>query len=145
MQGSSGTTIGQQSQGFVDDGNIETHITVIAVINLIFSIPVAGVGLLLFFGSLVGAGFAEAFSDVPGLGALIVGAGAVIGLLFIAASLPGLLSGVGLLKRASWGKIWTIVAGALSLVNVPIGTLFGAYAIYVMTRPETDAALGSGR
>lgn len=142
MEGSSETAIGQQSSGFVNSGNIGTHFTVIAVINLIFSIPIAGIGLLLFFGSMVGAGFAETFSDVPGLGALIVGAGAVIGLLFIAAALPGLLSGVGLLKRASWAKIWTIVAGALSLVNIPIGTLFGAYAIYVMTRAETDAALG---
>lgn len=122
-------------------GNVETHFTVIAVINLIFSIPIALIGVLLLFGSMVGAGFAETFSDVPGLGALIVGAGAIIGLIFIALSLPGILSGVGLLKRVAWGRTWTIVAGALSLINVPIGTIFGIYAIYVMTQPETEAAL----
>jgi hypothetical protein len=125
----------------VDTSNIETHFTVIAVLELIVSIPIAILGAAVFFGVVVGAGFAESFGNAPGIGALIASAGLFVGLVFIAMAVPGIVSAIGLLQRQSWAKIWTIVAGALSLLNVPIGTLFGAYAIWAMTREETDAAL----
>lgn len=124
---------------------MDTHFTVIAILNLVFAVPVLGFGMVIFFGALVGAGFVGALGDVPGLGALIASAGLVVGLGFVLLALPGLVSAIGLLQRRSWAKIWTIVAGALSLVNFPIGTAFGVYAIWAMTRPETEARLGDAR
>lgn len=121
--------------------DIETHFTIVAVISLIFSIPVLLLGAFIFFGSIVGAGFADAFSNVPFLGALIAGAGFVIGLLIAALGIPGTIAGIGLLQRRAWAKIWTFIVAALNLVNFPIGTAFGVYAIWVMTRPEADRAL----
>lgn len=121
--------------------DIETHFTVIAVVNLILAVPLLLFGALLFFGGLVGAGFVQRVSEVPGLGALVIGAGLFLGLGIVILALPGIISAIGLLNRRSWAKVWTIVVGVVSLVNFPIGTLFGIYAIWVMTRPETDAAL----
>lgn len=139
--GASYADAGQQGAGRVDTGDIETHFTVIAVINLIISIPILLVGVVVFFGGLVGAGFAETFSGIPGIGALVASAGLVIGLFIAALGVPGLVSGIGLIQRRSWAKAWTIATGVISLLNFPIGTIFGIYAIWAMTRPETDAAL----
>lgn len=122
--------------------DIETHFTIIAIVELVLAVPAFLLGALILFGSLIGAGFVEAFGDVPGLGALIGGAGILIGLLILAMAVPSVISAVGLLKRESWAKVWTIVVAVLNLLNVPLGTVFGIYAIWVMTRPETDVALG---
>lgn len=122
--------------------DIETHFTVIAVVNLLVAVPGLLLGALFFFGGLVGAGFVQRASEIPGLGALVVGAGLFLGLLLVVLALPGIVSAIGLLQRRSWAKTWTIVVGVVSLVNFPLGTLFGIYAIWAMTRPETDRALG---
>lgn len=124
------------------DRDIETHFTVIAVLSLLFAVPALLFGAFIVFGGLVGAGVAQTFADVPGLGALIASAGFLVGLFIVLMSLPGIVAAVGLLQRESWAKISTIVFGALSLVNFPIGTAFGIYAIWVVTRPEAEAALG---
>lgn len=121
--------------------DIETHFTLIAVLNLLLALPALLFGSLVFFGSLVGAGFVEAFADVPGLGSLVAAAGLVVGLVIVLLAVPGIVSAIGLLKREPWAKVWTLVVAALSLLNVPVGTAFGIYALWVMTRPETDAAL----
>ncbi len=122
-------------------GSLETHVTVVAVISLVLAVPVILFGLVIFGGAVIGAGFAEAFSDVPGLGALITGAGLLVGSVIALLGVPGLIAGIGLLKRRAWAKVWTLVVAVLSLVNVPIGTVFGIYAIWVMTRPQIDTVL----
>lgn len=132
----------EDAAGGQTDRDIETHLTIVAVLALVFSLPLVALGLVVFLGSLVGAGVAEAFGDVPGIGALIGAAGLIVGALIAALGVPGTIAGIGLLKRRSWAKVWTIVVAALNLVNVPLGTAFGVYAIWVVTRPETEAALG---
>lgn len=138
-RGASGPGVRQSATA--DTGTIETHFLIVAAVELVLGLPALLLGLALVFGGFLGAGFAEAFSDVPGIGALIAGAGVLIGFLFAALAIPAVISAVGLVKRRSWAKPWTIVAAALNLLNVPIGTLFGIYAIWVMTRRETDVAL----
>lgn len=122
--------------------DIETHFTVVAVIEFALAGPLLLFGLFVAVGGLVGAGFAEAFSGVPALGSLIAGAGLLVGLLFVGLALPAIASAVGLLQRKSWAKVLTLVVAVLNLLNIPVGTIFGIYAIWVMTRPETDRALG---
>jgi hypothetical protein len=52
------------------------------------------------------------------------------------------IGGVGLLKRKSWS--WTLLwaLACLSLLSVPIGTVIGVYALWVLTRPEAQQILG---
>jgi formate/nitrite transporter FocA (FNT family) len=118
-----------------------THFTIVAVVNLVFAIPAILFGAFVFLAGLIGGGAVGAAGDVPGLGGLIASFGFVIGLVLILLAVPGLVSAIGLFKREPWARLWTIVAGALSLLNVPIGTLFGIYALWVVTRPEADAEL----
>jgi len=49
-----------------------------------------------------------------------------------------ILLGVSLYKFNSFGRIGTMINGALGIFNVPIGTLFGIASIYLLTRPEAD-------
>jgi hypothetical protein len=58
--------------------------------------------------------------------------GTLVGLFLAALSLPGILAGVGLLRRRAWGRYLALVVGILGLINFPIGTLVGAYAAWVL-------------
>ena len=43
----------------------------------------------------------------------------------------------GLLERASWARLFTIIIGAISLVEVPFGTALGVYSLWVLL-PESS-------
>jgi len=47
--------------------------------------------------------------------------------------------GALLLQYRSAGRVGTMIMGALSLINAPLGTIFGIGALYVLTRPEAEA------
>jgi len=50
--------------------------------------------------------------------------------------LPGLVAGFGLAKHCSWARWLSLVLAILDLVLVPLGTLFGAYAIWVLMQDD---------
>ena len=58
------------------------------------------------------------------------------------AGLLTLIGGLGLRKQKSWawGLVW--VLACMSLLSAPIGTILGAYALWVLTRSEVRQALG---
>lgn len=58
-------------------------------------------------------------------------------------ALPGMIAGVGLLRRRNWGRILAVVVGILGLSNVPIGTLMGIYALIMLTKPEATEYFAS--
>lgn len=63
--------------------------------------------------------------SMPGLILLIP---ALLGLI----ALLSLVVGYGLLTHRRWGRSTALVAGVLSLPNVPLGTLLGAYTLWVL-------------
>ena len=58
-------------------------------------------------------------------------------------SLPGIIGGVGLLKRHPWARILTIVLSVLHLINVPFGTLLSLYGLWVLMARDTEALFES--
>jgi hypothetical protein len=118
--------------------DLDTHRTIAGAASLVLSVPVLLLGLFVFLASLVGAGAAEAFGDVPGLGALIGTAGLLIGLVIAAFGVPGTVAGAGLLLPRPWAKPWTVAAAVLSLFNIPLGTAFAVYAFWLVSRPGFD-------
>jgi polyferredoxin len=46
-------------------------------------------------------------------------------------------AGVGLFMRKQWGRIVAIIQAALSLLNIPIGTVIGALILVYMLKPQT--------
>jgi len=71
-------------------------------------------------------------------------AGTALVVFLVAVSLPGLIAGIGLLKRRPWARILGIIVAVLSLVNIPIGTIVGIYGLWVLFSRETEQLLESG-
>jgi hypothetical protein len=113
------------------------HVTILGVIHLVGGALFAVIGIFVFL-LLTGIGAAVAVEDPVAPRVLFV-VGTAVGLLMALLSLPGIAAGFGLLKRRSWGRILALAVGILNLLNVPIGTIIGAYTLYVLLQPEATA------
>jgi hypothetical protein len=58
--------------------------------------------------------------------ALMLGAGACF------------VAGWGLLDRAPWARMYTIILGAVSLIEVPFGTALGIYSLWVLMPQSSE-------
>jgi hypothetical protein len=120
-----------------NEREMDQHVTVLGWLYVVTNAIFLLVGLcgLLFFVSI--GSLAAYEGDPTALGVLsIIG---VVALVFFAVlSLPGILAGYGLLKRHQWGRILALVMGILNLFNVPIGTLLGAYTLFVLLQNSAE-------
>lgn len=116
---------------------METHVKVLAVLYLALS----ALGTLAAF--VIAAAFGAAGVVAAAAGGRAVIALPIIGLtgtalsaFLLVVSLPGLAAGIGLLTYKPWARILTIVLSVLNILNFPIGTLIGAYGLYVLLSQE---------
>jgi hypothetical protein len=111
---------------------MEKHINVVAALQIGFSILgliIGGVLFTLFV--LLGN-----FIDEPDAQMVFGIIAQVVMVVLIILSIPGIIAGIGLLKRKEWARILTLILSVLSLINFPIGTAIGAYSIWAMVQPE---------
>ena len=113
----------------------QTHVTILAWINIGFSALIAFIGLfaVLF---LTGIGVAAEDPDAARILGFVGLAGAAF---LIILALPGLLAGYGLLKQRRWGRFLAIVVAVIDLFEIPIGTAIGVYGLWVLTAEEAGA------
>ena len=119
---------------------MKEHITVVGALRIGFSL----IGLLsaaVVFAAVVGGGLISGDADAIRITGVV---GTVIGGFVGILSVPGLLAGIGLLKRWSWARWLALVLGVLDLPVVPVGTLFGIYTIWVLVQDEAQQLLTSG-
>jgi tRNA A-37 threonylcarbamoyl transferase component Bud32 len=112
---------------------MEKHITIVAVLSLVFGTLGTLVGLFLFLVIVVGG----LISRDPTAEYVTAIVGIVIGGLFMLTSVPEIIAGIGLLKRRGWSRILALILAVLDLLNIPIGTAIGIYAIWVLLNDET--------
>jgi hypothetical protein len=107
---------------------LRQHVPIVAWLNIAGSIILLLVAaFLLILLPLIGV----ASGDRTAMGVLFaVGAG--VGIFLAVLGLPGLIAGIGLLRRKNWGRILGIVVSFLNLLNFPLGTLLGAYSLWVL-------------
>ena len=53
-------------------------------------------------------------------------------------AIPGIITGVGLLKYYNWARALGIILAVLNLFNFPLGTAVGLYALIVLLSDETS-------
>lgn len=118
-----------------------THIKVLGVLFIALSAlgVLAALFLILALGgtaSIVGtaADPADAAIALPVIG--ITGT-ALVGMLLIL-SLPGLITGFGLLSYKPWARILGIVLSILNLFNIPFGTVLGIYGLWVLLNKDAE-------
>jgi hypothetical protein len=115
------------------------HIKILGWLYVVSGALVLGVAVL--FGSVFGlAGFFTRGQDGAVLGVI----GAVVAGFILVMSLPAIILGWGLLTWKPWSRILGIVLSVLHLASFPIGTLIGAYGLWVLTNDETRRLLEMG-
>jgi hypothetical protein len=82
-------------------------------------------------------GLGQSVSD-PEARAILPLVGSTVGLLLALLSVPGLAAGYGLLTRKPWARVLATVVDVLGLLNFPVGTAIGIYALWVLL--QTSAA-----
>jgi hypothetical protein len=112
----------------LDQRQLHLHVTILGWLFVV------GNGLFLVMGAFVFlllAGIGVVSGDSQAMAILGV-VGTAVGLLLAVLGVPGIIAGYGLLIRKTWGRILAIVVGVLGLINVPIGTAIGLYALFVL-------------
>jgi len=112
---------------------MERHVKILGILNMVYGIAgaVAAVIALINFGGLQGI-YAAFNEDIFGLIAMIL----VVFQLLIAA--PCIIAGHQVRKLQDWARVMLIIVSAINVLNVPFGTMIGAYGLWVLMTPETD-------
>lgn len=125
---------------------VERHLTVMAVLLLVFGLLRLPGGLLVFgMSHLRGPWGGWMGMPLGGIAGAFLG---VIGLWLLAGAVLAIVAGVGLLQRAPWARVTAIIAAFVFLPGFPLDTALGIYVLIIlMGQPAARdwAALAAGR
>ena len=117
------------------------HVKILGILHIIYGALGVFVGLLALvimggIASVVGVSdhSPDSALAIPILG----GIGALVFIILLAISLPGIIVGFGLLHFKPWARLLTLVLSALELFSIPFGTALGIYGFWVLLKPETE-------
>ena len=110
---------------------MESHVRILGVLSIL-SGGIGGLSGIIFF--YLSAGPAAAAAYGPIIGYTIVG---LMWLMLILA-IPSILLGIGLMHFKPWARSIGTVVAIIELLNVPVGTILGIYALWVLLSVETD-------
>ncbi|HUO31435.1 MAG TPA: zinc ribbon domain-containing protein [Bryobacteraceae bacterium] len=114
---------------------VATHLRVLAVLWIVRGVLHLIPGLFLRSFS-HWAFFDQVSADVPPfIHSLLDG----IGWVFLLGAAACFIAAWGLLDKAPWARVFTIVVGAISLIEFPIGTALGIYTLWVLLPESSDA------
>jgi hypothetical protein len=114
---------------------MEKHINVVAALQIGLSILWIVIGIVILLILSVIGGFVDD-RDAEFILPLI---GQIVASFLFLISVPGIISGIGLLKKKEWGRVLTLVLSVIGLTNIPVGTAVGIYSIWVLVQDETIA------
>jgi hypothetical protein len=83
--------------------------------------------MLVIFALVLPPVFAEPGAPPAALFLVIFGFAAILNLAFIA---PSFIAAYGVKNKKSWARIASIIAAAMSVMNMPFGTLAGVHALW---------------
>jgi hypothetical protein len=113
------------------------HIKYLGIATIVFHLflPLIIIFLVpLVVGAAALAGDAEASLALGGVMTVVT-------IIVMAIALPGIIAGIGLIKRKRWSRIVAMIANAFHILNLPFGTALGVYTFWVLTKDEAIAQL----
>jgi hypothetical protein len=125
---------------------MQTHVRITAILFLVAgaTLTVAAIFSSALFGGLAYVIGASHDADAP-LGAALLGfTGIALTIVLLTFSIPSVLCGWGLLRFRRWARLLGIVLAAIALLRVPFGTLFGAYALWVLLTKKSEPLFDDG-
>jgi hypothetical protein len=120
---------------------MQTHVKVLAVLFIVFGAlgVLFALGLMAIFGGAAGIVGSSAEAGDAAIAVPIIGlTGSLVTIFLLVVSVPGLITGFGLLSLKPWARIAGIVLCALNLIHIPLGTIMGAYGLWVLLNKETE-------
>ncbi len=126
-----------------------THVTVNAVLCYIGGGLMVFLGLIAFIATMAAGSFVDEF-DSSGAAGYWTRFGGMIALMFmLVMGLPAIFAGIGLNKRAEWGRILALVVASFNLligltllggnVTAIINLGWGGYAFWSLLQPDVAA------
>lgn len=113
--------------------DMKGHLTIVAALSIGFGALGIFIAIIIFV-AVVGGGILsgdpEAMTITAIVGTSIAGFIALI-------SIPDIIAGIGLLKKKNWARILALIIACVDLIMIPIGTLIGAYCIWVLVHDDT--------
>lgn len=114
---------------------MEQHRKILGILNLVWGglTALGGLIALVVLGGV--AGFIDSVARDPDAWiavSILRFVGTAVFVLMMVLSLPGVIAGYGLLNHRRWAPTVGIVVSALHLLNIPFGTLLGAYGLWVL-------------
>ena len=112
--------------------SMEQHIILLGWLHIATNallILIAGFMFVMMVGIGLTSDDAEAVRVMPIVGTAVGG-------LMTTLALPGILTGIGLLKRKPWSRIAAAVLGIINLMNFPFGTAVGVYTLWILLQNE---------
>ena len=118
----------------MEDSKMKKHVTVVGAIQI-------GIGVLSLIGAVAtffALRFAMGAAGGDDTGQMVLRFLSIsIPLLIILLATLSLVGGIGLLAYKPWARYLVIVVAALGCLFIPIGTLSGVYAIWVLLQDDT--------
>jgi hypothetical protein len=108
--------------------DMRQHVTIVGWLYIIGHVFLIGLGGFAFV-LMTSVGF---FVHDPEALSILSIVGTWTALFLTVLALPGLIAGVGLLKRQMWGRVLAIIVAFFGLINFPIGTAISIYALFVL-------------
>ncbi|MEN6454232.1 MAG: hypothetical protein ABFD10_08225 [Prolixibacteraceae bacterium] len=114
---------------------MEKHINVVGVLYIILSVlSFLGAFTVYFVLRLIGN-----FTDDTNANMVLTVIADVLSVVLVVLAIPGLIGGIGLIKRKDWARILILILSIINLLNFPIGTAVGVYSIWALLQPEVAA------
>ena len=113
--------------------DMKGHLTVVAALSIGFGALGVFIALIVFV-AVVGGGVLSGDPEAMSITAIV---GTSVAGFLILISVPDIIAGIGLLKRKSWARILALILACLDLILIPIGTIIGAYCIWVLVHDDT--------
>ena len=68
----------------------------------------------------------------------------IAGVCLLLLAIPSIIGGIGLVQHRPWARPLVIFLAAINLISFPLGTVVGAYALWVLLKPEARAMFRPG-
>jgi hypothetical protein len=113
--------------------DMKGHLTIVAALSIGFGALGVFIALIVFV-AVVGGGVLSGDPEAMSITAIV---GTAVSGFIALVSVPDIIAGIGLLKRKSWARILALIIACLDLIMITIGTIIGAYCIWVLVHDDT--------
>ena len=114
---------------------MEKHLNALGALHIAYSVLDILTAIIVFT-FVVGGGLLSGDEDAIAITSVV---GTAISSFLILLAIPGIIGGIGLIKRRKWSRYVVLALGFLVLLSIPLGTLLGIYTIWVLMKDETDS------